>query len=334
MSKNDDILVSVVIPVYNAEKYILDALKSTKKQTFRHWECIIVNDGSTDKSLELINEFIKSDSRFRCITTENSGCANIPRSIAIKNAKGKYISYLDADDFFVDSGCLDKMYNRAIETEAEIVLLQLELYDINNKHLQSIPSHDFDLAQILTGKEACFKTLLNWEIGCNGIIRKDLFNDIEFGNLMNSDEFLSRQLLLKAKKVAFADTEYHYRINSESITQKNTAKFFQRALIDKELEDFVIANYSDQSELVLSFKKKRFVDYFYLHKELVLNKKLYSDKDYIEARRLLKNVFSSFAYDNEIRKMLPKRFSIIRFQCYPLVWIMWSYYIKRKYGKN
>ena len=82
--------ISIVIPVYNAEKFLVETLNSVKNQTFTDFECVIVNDGSTDKSLEIIENYIKNDSRFRVFTVPNNGCANIPRNIAIKKSFGEY----------------------------------------------------------------------------------------------------------------------------------------------------------------------------------------------------------------------------------------------------
>src|ERR1022692_2291998 len=96
--KNNLPLISVVIPVYNAEKYIREALNSVLNQTFSDFECVIVNDGSTDNSLKIIEEFAANDNRFKCLSIQNTGCGNIPRNIAINNSIGELVLYLDADD--------------------------------------------------------------------------------------------------------------------------------------------------------------------------------------------------------------------------------------------
>lgn len=97
-------LLSIIVPVYNSEKYVKETIDSIKEQLFTDWECIIVNDGSTDNSLQVINENI--DSRFKVITIENGGVANA-RNIAVKEAKGKYILAVDSDDILYDDYTLE-----------------------------------------------------------------------------------------------------------------------------------------------------------------------------------------------------------------------------------
>ena len=93
-------LLSIIVPCYNSEKYIRETLESIKNQEFQDWECIIVNDGSTDQSENIIKDFIKDDCRFKLISTENNGVGKA-RNIALQNAQGKYILPIDSDDLLV-----------------------------------------------------------------------------------------------------------------------------------------------------------------------------------------------------------------------------------------
>lgn len=90
-------IVSVIIPFYNAQATLAETLKSVEEQTMADWEGLLINDGSTDRSPELANEFIRRDSRFRLITTKNQGLSSA-RNTGLIEAKGKYIQFLDADD--------------------------------------------------------------------------------------------------------------------------------------------------------------------------------------------------------------------------------------------
>ncbi len=92
-------LISIVIPAYNAEKYIEECLNSILNQTFQEWECIIINDGSTDNTPAIIENFVAKDKRFMCYTIPNSGSAKVPRDKAISYAKAQWIIDIDADDF-------------------------------------------------------------------------------------------------------------------------------------------------------------------------------------------------------------------------------------------
>ena len=93
-------ILSVIIPCYNSEEYIIETIDSVKNQRLVDWECIIVNDGSTDRSEELIMECISGDSRFRLISVENGGVGRA-RNIALHESVGKYVLPLDSDDILM-----------------------------------------------------------------------------------------------------------------------------------------------------------------------------------------------------------------------------------------
>ena len=93
-------LISIIIPVFNREKLIVRTLKSVQNQTYSNWECIIVDDGSTDNTLGVIASLLDRDKRFQTISHRHAGNANILRNIGINKAKGEYIAMLDSDDFW------------------------------------------------------------------------------------------------------------------------------------------------------------------------------------------------------------------------------------------
>lgn len=113
-------LISIIIPVYNKEKYLNDCLTSVAIQDYKNIEVIIINDGSTDNSDKIIRKWISNDSRFRCLSQENRG-VSYARNIGISNAKGKYIFLLDADDT-LERGAISKLVNYAVKTEADIII--------------------------------------------------------------------------------------------------------------------------------------------------------------------------------------------------------------------
>ncbi len=93
----DKPIVSIIMPAFNAARYIREALDNVLRQSYRNWECIIVNDGSTDDTRLIIETFIQSDSRFNLINTNNSGVSSA-RNTAVAHARGTYLFPLDADD--------------------------------------------------------------------------------------------------------------------------------------------------------------------------------------------------------------------------------------------
>ena len=93
-------LISVVIPAYNAEQFLDETLESVLSQTYENWECIIVNDGSTDSTESVAKKWCEKDSRFRLTDKENGGPSSA-RNWGIKESKAEYIAFLDADDLYM-----------------------------------------------------------------------------------------------------------------------------------------------------------------------------------------------------------------------------------------
>lgn len=112
--------VSIIIPVYNAEKYICQCVESVINQTLSSWELILVDDGSGDNSLKVCQEYAVKDNRILVIHQSNSG-SSVARNVGLKNANGRYIAFLDADDW-MDSSMLEILVKKADESFADIVI--------------------------------------------------------------------------------------------------------------------------------------------------------------------------------------------------------------------
>lgn len=126
--------ISVVIPVYNVEKYLRECLDSVINQSFSNWECICVNDGSTDNSLDILQEYAKKDSRIQIIDQKNGGIA-FARNQGIKSANSEYITFLDSDDA-MHHQCLELML-AAIE-DADICSCQYQTFSGTLPHNEEI----------------------------------------------------------------------------------------------------------------------------------------------------------------------------------------------------
>ena len=116
--QNKNIKVSIIVPVYNTEKYIGKCLESLIAQTLKEIEIICVNDGSTDNSLKILNYYQNKDLRIKIVNQKNSGPGK-SRNTGIKIAKGDFIGFVDGDDW-VDKNYFEKLYNAAIKYNCEI----------------------------------------------------------------------------------------------------------------------------------------------------------------------------------------------------------------------
>lgn len=129
--------VTVIIPVYNTEKYLRECLDSVVNQTLKAIEIICVDDGSTDGSLAILRDYEVKDERFHVLTQNNLN-AGVARNRGMEQAKGQYYMFLDADDFF-EADMLEKMFAQASTYDADICLCGADKYDINVRNYESMP---------------------------------------------------------------------------------------------------------------------------------------------------------------------------------------------------
>lgn len=221
MYENNDVrpLVSLIIPVYNVEKYLRKALSSVENQTLKDIEVIIVNDGSTDRSPLIIEEFSERNSNFIVINQENKGLSGA-RNAGISISKGEYIAFMDSDDF-VSPDFLQSLYQSAIENQADIVCCN---YNIYYPQLDlSIYMPFTSLPGIYSNSKALKKLILDMGVhyfAWNKLCKRSLFfdNQIKFYDMYFEDVATSPRLFYYAKKVVLLGRAlYNYTSRESSI---------------------------------------------------------------------------------------------------------------------
>lgn len=178
----DNKLVSVVMPIYNAEKYLKDNLPLLINQTYKNFELILVNDGSKDKSLAICQDFAKKDSRIKVISQENKGVSSA-RNLGIENSKGEYICFVDADDFTMPnylSTLVSTIENNDLGIVNFIEIKEKNLNKVNNKIKRGGEFKDVKIS-----KNEFFKLMFSYpNIGggalWNKIFKKKLIGDMRF----------------------------------------------------------------------------------------------------------------------------------------------------------
>ena len=214
--RNKNIKVSIIIPVYNTEKYLRRCLDSICSQTLEDIEIICINDCSTDGSLNILNEYAQKDNRIKIINfIENKGVA-IARNTGIDEAQGEYISFVDADDY-VDLDFFEKLYNKAIKTNSKLVVSNVQL---ETENLQK--QNDYIINDIL--KKIKDQPLYYNQLFWLGLYNSNLIksNSIKFieNCIYGEDRLLPLKAAYYAKKIETVyDTFYHYVRNSSSITK-------------------------------------------------------------------------------------------------------------------
>lgn len=271
--------VTVVMPAYNAEKFVCRALDSLLDQTYKDWCLNVVNDGSTDNTLSILNYYAAKDKRINVYTIDNSGAAKYPRDMAIVKSDTKFILCLDADDF-ISKDYIESMLLRQYKTDADIVFPIMNIFsEATGVSVASLPVSSFDNSIVYKGKDLVKYILDKWDFGCNGgLYRRSVINNLTYPDLknrafMNSDEIDSRRYLINSDKVAFSQAVYYYSNNENSITKRFGWYRFQRIDTNNELVELIYQTYGDKSLEYFLSKRLRQRELIALMKYLIENKK-------------------------------------------------------------
>ena len=205
-----DYLVSVIVPAYNSEAYIRRCLDSLVNQTLDSLEIVVVNDGSTDGTLSILQEYADNNDNIVLINQKNGGIAKA-RAAGYLACRGKYIGWTDNDDF-VESDMFEKMYKKAETENADYVYCD----------------YDFFPQKVKTKEKwyKKYKGVVDWNFiernthPWNKLVRRDLCDEIEMGKaLLEFSDSVYVGLLLHAKKiVCMEDVLYHYRVGHGSVS--------------------------------------------------------------------------------------------------------------------
>lgn len=200
--------ISVIIPVYNNEKYLKECLDSLCTQTLADIEVICINDGSTDSSSDILKEYSKDD-RIVVIDQENQG-PSIARNNGLDIACGEYVAFLDADDIFIDDNSLEMMYNAARKHDADMVSANLSFL---TPERQIIPNPHYDRDTFYYFDEECKIEPDDYGIPfyfTKNIYRTDLVRDVRFPDILKGEDpvFLSK-ILSKVDRIHGVPVEFY-----------------------------------------------------------------------------------------------------------------------------
>jgi glycosyltransferase involved in cell wall biosynthesis len=235
--------ISIVLPVYNGERFLTDTLESIRQQTMKDFEVFCVDDASLDRSAAILEDFANRDERFHVLRrTVNLGTAGQCINYALPECTGDYFFYCSHDDL-LSPDCLERVYERAVESNADAVLPDMAWYSAAGDNRTNIGPPRGDYAALLSGRQA-FILSLDWTIHDFCLRKMDLVKRLGYHDLYaNSDEYVSRLFFLNSSRVAFSRGIFYYRQdNSEAVTKRFSAKTFDWLGTDVRLLDLMEVN--------------------------------------------------------------------------------------------
>ena len=209
--------ISVIIPIFNSEKYLRKCLDSILAQTHTDLEVLLINDGSSDTSPQICDSYALTDPRITVIHQENSG-VSVARNKGLLAATGSYLGFIDSDDF-IDPAFYETLLNTLIEHDAQIVECEFTEFS-ENTHVTSLRQNSKPVEgyNTTTALELLMTENLR-QVLWNKIYSREVTKDIFFEEgKINEDDFWSYQVFGKAKKIVkIFDSLYFYRQHEESI---------------------------------------------------------------------------------------------------------------------
>lgn len=252
--------ISIIVPVYNVEKYLTKCIDSIINQTYKDLEIILVDDGSTDNSGQICDQYAIKDNRIKVIHKENGGLSDA-RNVGIKNSTGEYLSFIDSDDY-IDKDMIECLYNAITDTNSDIAVCgkyiekETGKYYLKNVNLQ---------LKIYDSKEALKSILTNNLIdvsACDKLFKKTLFRDIKFPKNKYFEDMgtIYKLIDLCNSIVHIGGAKYHYIQRQDSITKtKFDMRYNDLYEHMNQLIELINKKYNYLNEYVLSYQLQNLI---------------------------------------------------------------------------
>lgn len=284
-------LITVVVPIYNVEKYLDRCIKSIEKQIYTNIEILLINDGSPDKSDLIMEKHKISDKRIKCFYKKNGGLSDA-RNYAIKKARGKYICFIDSDDY-IEPNYISELYDSIKKNGSQISWCNFNKVDDHGKVGTIIQNYEdlwsFEMAS-----------------ACNKLFLTELFtnNNIEFPKgIWYEDLATTPRLFFTAEKVSWVNKElYNYYYNPGSIT-----KTYSKKALDMKKVLEINYDFAAQKKILKNKDNYEILEYMFLYSGVLSTAFRVAMSNEIEIRDFKKIVFwieGKFPniYNNKIAK--------------------------------
>lgn len=258
-------LISIVVPIYNAEKYIFNCVESIERQSYKNYELILVNDGSCDRSKQICDELAIKNNKIIVINKKNGGAADA-RNVGIDRAKGAFLCFVDADDY-IHENYLEVLYANIIKYGCDISMCQ---FQISHK-LKPELIEEQEEVRLLTNIEAMYECcsinktvfMTPW---CK-LFKKELFREIRFPVGRTFEDLATlHKVMYKAEKIVFSNLKmYSYYMSPNSVMRKKYSLLnfnSENQAQDERIEFYRAIGIDDlYQKLLISVQRNRVANY-------------------------------------------------------------------------
>lgn len=287
--------ISIIVPVYNVEKYLGQCIESVLDQTFSDFELILIDDGSNDRSVEICDKYANKDSRIRVIHKANEG-VGVARNIGLDLCEGRFICFLDSDDY-LEKDYLEYLYSKIEDSDYDFVSCTANFVDENGKF---IACNDYELNELEINKGNVFdiymKSNMIEDAVWNKIYRREIFKDLRYvEGLIYEDSEIIIRLLKRINKALFTKAyKYNYRIRQGSILNYQDSNIENKKFNIKKIDLLTVY------VLILRELKDTQYEQFYVRQILFTCSKLWSDsristtEEKKKSRKVIKKYYKNY----------------------------------------
>lgn len=315
-------MISIIVPVYNVEKYVGKCIESILHQTYADFELILVNDGSTDTSYEICCKYAEKDERIRLINKENGGLSSA-RNRGIDVCKGDFITFVDSDDY-ISKFMLSELYKYIIENSADISMCSFKRVEEFEEIKDIKVSGEIEILSSRNCFERIYSSQVDeFTVAWGKLYKRKLFENIRYPEgKIHEDEFVTYKLFYAANKIVYLNRKlYFYLIRSQSIMHST---FSKNSLVRLDAYEERVCFFEQIKEKELAaLTSKRFIEkaseYYVLMKD--------NDKVEIRSRAVnLYNTYSKYFFYEGLREKI----TIITFS--KNLTLFWGHYFFVKSG--
>lgn len=295
----DNVKVSVIVPVFNTEKYLKECVDSIINQSLKDIEIIFIDDGSNDNSLSILEEYAKNDKRIKIISKLNEG-QGVARNIGIKSAVGEYIAFVDSDDF-IRIDMLEELYNHSKNKNLDICMCKVSTYDDVTHEVKNDLWY-YSLEVFKNFRKNVFKHTDTIDFTCeisvtpvNKLYKRSFLidNNCLFAeNYIFEDELFFYDVYLNAKRVSIINKNlYYYRVNraGSTVTESTDTDYSDILTIFKLIQQkFIELGYWNQYKINFSNRFLHLISWRYSQTAQIYKESFYNEfKKILQCRQLV-----------------------------------------------